>query len=422
MKLRFGKMRFAWLVAMLTCVTAVHLARAGTVVYSFTGEADGNTPIAGVIKDRTGNLYGTTLSGGGYGGCGGFGCGVVFKLAPDGTETVLHTFKGGKDGGNPNAGLIVDSAGHFYGTTYNGGGSKNCDIGCGTVFELAPDGAETILYSFAGKKDGAHPIAGLMTDEAGNLYGTTGYRGSVTCNEGAGCGTVFKLSPEGALSTIHTFAGGSDGAIPVAGLIQDRKGNLYGTTIFGGGGTDCAGGGDGGCGTVFEIAPSGEETILHAFAGTDGSGPEGPLLSDRSGNLYGITVDGYGIGCGGVGCGTVFKLGRRGEFTTLHVFLGLEKGDGGFGTGNLIMDKSGNLYGTTTEGGTGSLCAGGCGTVFKVEPDGTETVLHSFQGSDGYGPQGGLAADNKGHLFGTARGGSYNHGEVFGLSSPQIHP
>ena len=222
-------------------------ATSETVLYSFAGSpSDGANPLAGLIADRAGNLYGTT----GFGGSSDFG--VVFKLAPNGTETVLHFFAGGpSDGRTPffSGGLIVDPAGNLYGTTFGGGASD-----FGVVFMLAPNGTETMLHSFAGSPtDGASPQAGLIIDGAGNLYGTTANGGA------SDFGVVFKLAPNGTETVLHSFAGGpSDGAGPVAGLIADSAGNLYGTT---------SGGGASGFGVVFKLAPDGTYTVLHTFAG-----------------------------------------------------------------------------------------------------------------------------------------------------------
>jgi uncharacterized repeat protein (TIGR03803 family) len=247
--------------------------------------------------DTAGNLYGTTQNGGSGGGCS-FGCGTVFKLAPAGNETVLHSFTGSPgDGGRPVAGLIMDTAGNLYGTTAEGG-SGTCTVingvpvsGCGTVFKLDPAGNETVLHSFTGGSDGIQALAALIMDQAGNLYGTTELGGSF------GFGTVFKLDPSGNETVLHTFTGGNDGATPFfAGLIMDTAGNLYGTTFNGGAS---------GYGTVFELDTAGNETVLHSFTGSpgDGASPPAALIMDKAGNLYGTTLIG-----GASGFGTVFKL------------------------------------------------------------------------------------------------------------------
>jgi uncharacterized repeat protein (TIGR03803 family) len=203
------------------------------------------------------------------------------------TETVLYAFTGGSDGGGPYAGLIADRAGNLYGTTIGGGASHN-----GVVFKLSPSGAETVLYSFTGGSgDGAGPSAGLIADRAGNLYGTTLFGGA------SNFGTVFKLSPSGTETVQHSFTG-SDGVFPRAGLIADRAGNLYGT----------ADGFTSNAGTVFKLSPSGTETVLHSFAGSDGAIPQAGLIADRAGNLYGATFNTTSFPGGASGNGAVFKL------------------------------------------------------------------------------------------------------------------
>ncbi|MGA7384143.1 MAG: choice-of-anchor tandem repeat GloVer-containing protein [Methylocella sp.] len=323
------------------------------------------------------------------------------------TETVLHSFTGGVgDGIFPFAGLIADSAGNLYGTTNQGGGSECNGLGCGVVFKLSPGGSETVLHSFCslpGCRGGANPVSGLIADRAGDLYGTTPGGGA------ANDGVVFKLSPGGTETVLYSFCGKpgcSDGAGPGAGLIADRHGNLYGTT-GGGGGSGCGGVG---CGVVFKLSPpilpatKWTETVLHTFAGSDGAGPGG-LIADSKGNLYGTTSYG-GASDGGV----VFKLAPNGTETVLYSFCSLPScSDGALPLGGLIADRAGNLYGTTYEGG-GSECSypgpGFCGVVFKLSPGGTETVLHSFAGGDdGELPEAGLIADASGNLYGTTMGG-----------------
>ncbi|MGQ0446475.1 MAG: choice-of-anchor tandem repeat GloVer-containing protein [Beijerinckiaceae bacterium] len=317
-----------------------------TVLHAFK-DSDGANPRAGLIADGSGNLYGTTLQGGGS-GCSGLGCGAVFKLTRDGTVTVLHRFEGSVDGSSP-SGLVADSSGNLYGTTEKGGGS-GCGtiviLGCGTVFKVSPNGTKTVLYAFKGGSDGAVPSSGLIIDSSGNLYGATSEGGGSGCFFGRGCGvvfkvtpggtetvlfkfkrgdvnsidlidsngnlygrtrdfgTVFKLSPGGTYTVLYAFKGGSDGGAPNAGLIADSSGDLYGTAF---------GGGLSNSGVVFKLSPGGTETVLYSFrGGTDGAGPRAGLLADSSGNLYGTTENGGGSGCGGPGCGTVFKLSGTG--------------------------------------------------------------------------------------------------------------
>ncbi|MGH9205494.1 MAG: choice-of-anchor tandem repeat GloVer-containing protein, partial [Acidimicrobiales bacterium] len=261
------------------------------------------------IADSSGNLYGTTFQGGVVGGCtDGLGCGTVFRLSPGGTETVLHAFTFSSEGYGPNGPLIADSSGNLYGTTYSDGASGN-----GVVFKLTPGGTYTVLHTFTGGSDGANPAGDLIADSSGNLYGTT--RGGGASGSGCGgfgCGTVFKLSPGGTLTVLYSFTGGSDGEGPVGNLIADSKGNLYGTTLLGGG-PGCGQFGLG-CGVVFKLSPSGTETVLHIFTGgSDGGAPFAGLIADSSGNLYGTTFQGGALtACNGVGCGVVFKLAGAG--------------------------------------------------------------------------------------------------------------
>jgi uncharacterized repeat protein (TIGR03803 family) len=271
-----------------------------TVLYSFTGTGgDGANPYGGLVRDSGGDLYGTTYYGGASGG------GTVFEVAANGKETVLYSFSGSPDGQFPDAGLVRDAAGNLYGTTQVGGASDS-----GTVFKLSKAGKETVLYNFCSEQncvDGAGPWAGLVRDAAGNLYGTTVGGGDPTCNAPwEGCGVVFMLDKTGKQTVLYSFAGPPDGLSPLAGLIRDEAGNLYGTTIRGGD-LKCAN--DLGCGTVFMLDKTGKETVLHNFCSlhncTDGASPVAGLVRDAKGSLYGTTA---GAIAGGYGYGTVFKL------------------------------------------------------------------------------------------------------------------
>jgi len=355
-----------------------------SVLYTFTGTTTGFHPVAGLVPDEQGNLYGTTYQGGNVGDCGGLGCGTVFKVTPGGAETVLHTFTGAPDGATPTAGLILDKEGNLYGTTQDGGAS--C---CGTVFQVTPTGKETILHSFTGGADGGAPYAGLIRDGAGNLYGTTQAGG-------ASYGTVFELTPRGTLKVLYTFTGGADGGVPLGGLVP-WNGNFYGTTADGGASR---------AGTVFEVTRKGTETVLHSFSGgSDGVSPFAGLIRDKEGNLYGTTLGGGGSGCGGSGCGTVFEVTQSGAETVLYSFT-----DGGPVAG-LVRDTQGNFYGTTERGGSSFD-----GTVFKLSPSGVQTLLHIFTGgSDGQYPESGLVRVGKA-LYGTTfYGGPTDGGTVFSV-------
>jgi uncharacterized repeat protein (TIGR03803 family) len=278
----------------------------------------------------------------------------------------------------------------------------------GTVFKVTPTGSETVLYSFTGGSDGSLPNAGLIADAAGNLYGMTN-AGGVVCI-GIGCGVVFEVTPSGTETVLHRFTFG-DGATPVAGsLIADAAGNLYGTTSAGGTGNQ---------GTVFQLMPSGTLTVLYTFTGgSDGAAPSAGLIADGVGNLYGTASAG-----GTSGNGTVFKVMPSGTETVLYSFCpgGVTCTDGVNPEANLIADAAGNFYSTTQNGGSPNVCGGGvgCGTVFKLTPSGTETVLYSFcpgggSCTDGAGPVAGLIADAAGNLYGTtSAGGTSGHGTVF---------
>jgi uncharacterized repeat protein (TIGR03803 family) len=379
----------------VTSVSVSCAAGTATILYSFgSGPTDGTNPAAGLIMDSAGNLYGTTDVGGAI------GIGTVFKISADGTETVLHSFAGSPtDGVNPQAGLIMDSAGNLYGAT-NGGGAN----GFGTVFKISADGAETVLHSFAGSPtDGMNPLAGLIMDSAGNLYGTTSSGGA------NGDGTVFKISATGTETVLHSFAGlPSDGRKANAGLTMDSAGNLYGTTEAGGlGAYDF--------GTVFKISVDGTESILFSFSGVDGGEPEAGLIMDSAGNLYGTTSSGGTATV--LTSGEVFKISPAGAETVLHFFTGgitAAITDGGYPRAGLIIDSAGNLYGTTSLGGANDE-----GTVFKISAAGSLSILHSFAGAttDGNEPLGGLIVDSAGNLYGTsAVGGANDAGTAFKIN------
>lgn len=401
-----------------------------TVIHSFTGGNDGSYPIAGLALDAIGNLYGTTFQSGDTTNCG-VGCGVAFELSPGSggwTESVAHVFLGGiRDGGSPATGLVADAGGNLYGTTANGGPS-----GCGTVFELHPNANgswnEKILHSFTCGTDGQVPYAGLITDSAGNLYGTTNGGGNYDQTCTGGCGVVFKLShsPSGWKETVlHAFAAGKGGSNPSGNLVSDAAGNLYGTTTQGGIVGNCHP--HSGCGVVFQLSRSSNwrETVLYSFSGgSDGGTPAAGLAFDSAGSLYGTTQWGRAFGCLPGSCGVVFELSPTSSGwneTTLYTFTG--GADGGEPLAGVILDNEGNLYGTAEAGGNLNACNGyGCGVVFELSPGSagwTETVLHSFDGlpDDGMFPLAGLIFDLVGDLYGTTSGGgAYGLGTVFEIS------
>jgi len=396
-------------------------------LHTFTAGNDGGFPEAGLILDGSGAFYGTTRGGGAY------GWGTVFKLTrlADGswTEKVLHDFTGGEDGGYPAAKLVFDEAGSLYGTT-SGGGVTTCgSAGCGVAFRLTPtlDGSwnEKVLYQFTEGADGGVPVSDLIFDRAGSLYGTAYFGGSgAHCGNApvdVGCGVVFKLTPksdgswtESVLHTFCSFTSCRDGGYPTAGLIFDQAGNLYGTTENGGKAGSCDGPG---CGVVFRLTPTTrglwKERVLHYFTGgKDGAYPAASLIFDAAGGLYGTTSRGGAISyCPNIGCGVVFRLtsNQNGNWTerVLRTFTG--DTDGGIPAAALIFDQTGNLYSTTLYGGNFGLCGGlGCGAVFKLMPksrgEWREEVLHSFFDDPGAIPDAGIIFDAEGNLYGTSSG------------------
>jgi uncharacterized repeat protein (TIGR03803 family) len=368
-------------------------ARAQTfdVLYSFTGFADGGQAQGGVVRDAADNIYGTTSS---YGSGGG---GTLFRIDPAGKFSVMVSFDS-EDGAGPIDPLLLNTAGDLYGTTWYEGA-----YGYGTVFEVNALGLLKVLHNFTGGTDGANPSAGLISDAAGNLYGTTLYGGDLSCNSGTGCGTVFKLTPSGKETVLYSFTGAADGRFPQAGLVADVAGNLYGTTIYGG---DLSCNSGTGCGTVFKVDRAGAETVLYSFTGgTDGQFPYAGLVRDPAGDLFGTTSNG-----GASAYGTVFEVDKAGTETVLHSFAA--GADGATPVAGLVIGGAGNLYGTTEGGGTHNS-----GTVFEVTASGTETVLHSFNGqSGGANPNAGLLRDSAGNLYGTTlQGGVYLQGTVFKL-------
>jgi uncharacterized repeat protein (TIGR03803 family) len=306
-----------------------------------------------------------------------------------GAYSVLYSFQCEPDGANPYAGLVRDSAGNLYGTTTNGGA-----YGLGSVFKLTPSGTETVMHSFSSLPDAENPEwASLIVDAEGNLYGTTPFGGQF------GNGAVFKVTADGKETLLYSFTGKADGDQPVGGLVRDNADNAYGTTEFGGAN---------GTGVVYKLAPGGVETVLHNFGccagpSNDGAAPIGALVRDSTGNYYGTTGNG-----GTFGFGTVFELAPDETETILHSFGG-PPSDGSYGGGpTLLRDSSGNLYGSTYYGGAydGNEQGSGYGTVFKVSASGVESVLLNFNGHGGGGyPLDGLAGGGSGNFYGTTGSG-----------------
>jgi uncharacterized repeat protein (TIGR03803 family) len=457
------------------------------VIYNFAGGLDGISPEGGLIFDKAGNLYGTTVAGGNSSDCPSQGgCGTVFELHPAGgglwTESVLYRFDNIYHLPVSPSQLAMDAEGNLYGTTYSGGNSGVCVYGCGSAYELAPseNGAwtETVLENFNPEPGGYNPSGGMVFGSGGRVYGTTtlgGLAGNIngtvfeaTPNSNGGwkvttpfafpttdgddsqstliedaegnlygstalggldnIGTVFKLSPalgkwkeQILFEFVGTTYGAATGSFPEAGLVMDSAGNLYGTA-FGGGAANL--------GAVFKLSPtasgSWDETVLYSFAGgSDGENPLSPVIFDSAGNLYGTTE--YG---GSYSDGTVFKLspGANGTWTesVVHSFAGYPL-DGSKPAASLVFDSKGNLYGTTSSGGSSENCKvnkkiEGCGTAFELSPathgEWTEALLYSFTntGGDGAFPYANLIFDSAGNLYGTTENGGVS-GKCQGIGS-----
>lgn len=370
-------------------------AQTFTILHTFTGP-DGGNPEAGLTMDQAGNLYGTAYGGGNLSGvCQGVGCGVVFKMTRHGSSWTLNPLYkfSGPDGSNPSSRVIMGPDGSLYGTTVYGGAANY-----GVVFRLQPSPSacksalcpwkETVLYSFTGGSDGAYPTYGdLAFDHAGNIYGTTNVGGNTAgnCSLYGGCGVVFELSPSGGgwkETVLHTFQW-SDGAYPYAGVVFESAGNIYGTAESGGANDS---------GVLYELTPSGSgwtETVVHsfnAFTGEDGGQAYGGLIADSSGNFYGITSVG-----GPYGGGSAYELSPSDGGWIFNVLYSFNAYQGSLA--KLVMDGSGNLYGTIFIGGP---------EVFRLTPSDGQWSLTGFNGSAGNNPFGNMILDNEGNLYGTA--------------------
>jgi len=389
-----GKLLLAFsVVTVLSLLPGSANAKSFKILHAFAG-GDGFAPSRGpLIADKAGNLYGTTRLGGAY------NAGTVFELAPNGDFRVLYSFAGYPHTYEPFAGLVADDAGNMYGAAQ--GGRYNF----GAVFKITPSGKESTLYSFKGAADGSGlgGISKLVIDKQGNLYGTTSEGGgSSVCQNG--CGTVFKIAADGTETVLHAFLPGSgdEGSFPVAGLLMDTQGNLFGTTL--GGIHSC------GYGTIFKITSDGTLSTLHCFKDRhEGGGPLGTLIADADGNLYGTAAEKgekrFARCPYQEGCGTLFKLAPDETFTVLFRFSGGHSG--ARPVSGLLMDTQGTLYGTTYAGGRINQCTSkGCGTVFKRSPDGLMTILHNAAPRDSapgdlfMGPNGAIYATGGGSEFG----------------------
>jgi uncharacterized repeat protein (TIGR03803 family) len=322
---------------------------------------------------------------------------VTIPLAKAQGFIALHQFDTASDGANPQGALLRDAAGNLYGTTFSGG------IGEGVVFKIDSTGRESVLFTFQ-VTNGGFPASPLIQDPAGNLYG-------IADIGPGGAGILYKLSQDGQQTIVHVFEGGFNlnPKVPTGGLLMDKAGNIFGTTLFGGN-RNC----NLGCGLVYRVDKAGVFRVRYKFTGgADGSQPFGPLVQDADGNLYGVAKSGGDKACPefpDAGCGTVFKLAKDRTLTVLHTFKGGL--DGASPQAGLLLDGAGNLFGSSSRGGNSEN-----GTVFRISKDGTYTVLHRFTGADGTAPNGGLVSDESGNLFGTTQlGGAEGLGIAFQLN------
>ena len=369
------------------CLTAtISTAQTFRTLVVFQGANGANPGFTPLIQGEDGSLHGVTRTGG-------MGDGTLFKMTAQGKLRTIYSFIccGGI---LPAGGLLLNTDGIYFGTTQFGGNNVTCQIqgGCGTIFGLRRDGALTTLHTFNGSGDGALPVGVLLQAVDGNIYGTTPNGGDLSCNPPYGCGTVFKMTPSGEFTTLHIFEG-PDGESPYGGLIQASDGSFYGTTN---------GGALKGFGTVFKINPRGTLTTLYRFSGgTDGGSPYAALLLASDANLYGTTR---------YNTGTIFRLTLGGALTTLHTFEGLS---GDMPDGTLLQATDGNLYGTAYSGGTENF-----GVIYSVSLTGTFTILHNFKNTDGANPTAGLYQATNGRLYGTTtQGGDLECGSTYGCGT-----
>jgi uncharacterized repeat protein (TIGR03803 family) len=375
--------------ALLQVVPATPPGSSLRSLYRFTDAIDGAFIYSGLIQGNDGNLYGTASAGGSkY-------AGSVFRISLGGFFTSVSSFFGGNVGAYPYGRLLQTADGNFHGTTVQGGAAS-----VGTLFGMTPGGALSFPYSFGGGTDGANPVAGLTLGPDGNFYGTAFFGGAYTY------GSVFKLSPAGIFTALHSFNGSGDGAYPYAGLTLGADGKFYGAA---------QGGGANGYGTVFQVTTNGSLTTLFSFNYANGAFPDAAVIQGRDGNFYGATYSG-----GAGGYGTIFQLTPGGTLTTLASF---NSTNGAFPVGALVQGTDGSFYGTTSTGGVG-----GEGTVFKVTTDGTLTTLVWFDGLNGSTPQAALVQATNGIFYGTTAygGNGYNstagggYGTVFQLTVPSF--
>jgi uncharacterized repeat protein (TIGR03803 family) len=410
--IRFNWGRKACGVILLWAAAAVALpAQTFTKLHTFNG-TDGGNPAAGLVQGTNGDLYGTSS----LGGTTLHNAGTIYKIGTGGKLTSLYNFcsqTNCADGQNPYSVLVQAANGDFYGTTLYGGNIGTCvgNQGCGVAYKITPNGTFTAIYSFCSLgncADGEFPAGGLVLGNDGALYGVT-QTGGPTVGCSRGCGTVYKITPGGKLTTLYDFCSASecvDGVGPDAALLLGRDGNFYGTTT---------GGGNAGRGVAFEITPSGNLTVLYSFCAqsncTDGLSPEATLTQGADGNFYGSTSGG-----GANSRGTLFQLTPSGVLTTLYNFCSLSNCTDGYMPSALVQATDGNLYGVTHYGGTS-----GYGTIFQITSSSAYTMLYGFCARsgcpDGVYPSAALTQDTNGTLYGTTTaGGSAGYGTIFSFS------
>jgi uncharacterized repeat protein (TIGR03803 family) len=378
------------------------LASTTHIIYSFAGDTDGEYADTDLVVDSAGNIYGSTVLGGD------FGSGTVFKVTPGGQHSGLYSFTGGADGGEPYKGVTLDAQGNLYGTAVTGGGG-GCEGGCGVVYKVTNSNgswSQSVIYSFSGGNDGSGPGAGLTFDRFGNLYGMTPTGGAY------GVGVIFQLQPMHGggwkFNVIHPFTGGNDGSGGSAGRLVIHNGRLYGVTTAGGAN---------GKGIVFELSQVNPVAwnfrTLYAFRGQPDAGfPYGGVTFDAAGSLYGTTY--YD---GAYNLGSVYELTPEGAGTwTEKVLYSFQGGNDGSGSiANVLFDATGNMYGTTSQGG--ASCS--CGVIFKLSPDGhgnwSESISYRFQGPpDGAFAYNGMVVGLGGAFYGsTVHGGPTDDGTIY---------
>jgi uncharacterized repeat protein (TIGR03803 family) len=369
---------------------------------------DGTDPPAGVTFDRAGNIFGTTFYGGANDSVDG-GDGTIWEITATGAYEVLHSFGGGADGIGPAAGVTIDTVGNMYGTTTGGGLN-----GSGMVWEITKAGEYKDLHDFGSGSDGSEPTAGVTVDSSGDLFGTTSKGGAHgTDGSGGTGGMVWEITAAGKYKDLHDFGSGIDGEYPEAGVTLDPSGNLYGTATEGG----IYSNGDYGCGIAWEITKGGVYKVLHEFGkGKDGQNPYSGVTLDAAGNLYGTAFAGGRYPATGAGGGIVWEITTAGDYRDIHDF-----GNGSDGyfplTGEVILDRLGNVYGAVGSGGLKEA-----GMVWEITKAGAYKDLHDFgSAKDGQGPNGNVSLDSADNVYGTTHaGGAYGDGTVWVIAQGSL--